>query len=185
MSGRPQEAIEELLANTSQLRNCLLALWDFLSVTPIVSDENKQQSLCNIVWLLGTGGCRLNPDQIVEMENSLKFFSREEVQSLFAWDPLISNLLLNIWEYVHAVAQLNSYPWNISFPVADICNARCTFCTSWLEGRKVMPIETLESFAPVLKHATSFERKYRFFCAFSITNRISVSFGGHRNARVQ
>ena len=153
MPDRPQQFIEDYIADTSKLRNCMLALWDFFTVTPTVHDENKQQSLCKIVLLIGIGGCRLDSDQILEMENSLKFFSREEVRSLFAWDPLISNLLLNIWEYVHAVAELDSYPWNISLPVADICNARCTFCTSWLEGRKVLPIEKLESFSPVLKHA--------------------------------
>ena len=153
MSDRPPMVLEDLFANFSKIRNSLLALWDFFSVTPRVPDENKQQALCKVVWLLGIGGCRLSQEQLLEVESSLKYFSREEVQNLFAWDPVISNLLLNIWEYVHGIAKLSSYPWNISLPVSDICNARCTFCTSWLEGRKVLPVERLESFSAVLQHA--------------------------------
>jgi len=67
--------------------------------------------------------------------------------------PLLQNFATSIWEFAKGVDTLTSYPWNVSIPVADLCNARCTFCTSWLDGRKVIDLEQLEMFEPVLRRS--------------------------------
>jgi len=66
-------------------------------------------------------------------------------------DPFMQNFMLNGWEYARGLARLESKPWNISLPIADVCNARCVFCTSWLEGKDFLPLEKIEAFKEVLK----------------------------------
>jgi len=34
-----------------------------------------------------------------------------------------------------------------------VCNARCTFCTSWLEGREILDLKQLDRFSSVLRNA--------------------------------
>lgn len=68
-------------------------------------------------------------------------------------NPSLQNFALSVWEKVHGQTQLESFPWNITIPVADLCNARCNFCTSWLEGRKVIELEQLDLFEEVLRRA--------------------------------
>jgi pyruvate-formate lyase-activating enzyme len=65
----------------------------------------------------------------------------------------LRNYATSLWEFAHAVDRLQSYPWNISLPIADVCNARCTFCTSWLHGRSLIKLDELERFAEVLRRA--------------------------------
>lgn len=67
--------------------------------------------------------------------------------------PVLQNLATSIWEFAKGIDTLTSYPWNVSIPVADVCNARCTFCTSWLEGRSVLDLDKLPIFEPILKRA--------------------------------
>jgi MoaA/NifB/PqqE/SkfB family radical SAM enzyme len=66
---------------------------------------------------------------------------------------MMRNFALSVWEKVHGKTVLKSYPWNISIPVADLCNARCNFCTSWLEGKKVLELEQLDLFEQVIRRA--------------------------------
>ena len=96
---------------------------------------------------------RLPQPGLDELETRLKPVTLEQVRSAFPDDPWGTNYLVNVWEYVHGVAELSSYPWNISLPVADVCNARCTFCTSWLEGREILDINQLDRFSSVLRNA--------------------------------
>lgn len=79
--------------------------------------------------------------------------SLNEFLTLVPPRPILQNLATSIWEFAKGAATLTSYPWNVSVPVADLCNARCTFCTSWLEGRKVLDLEQLQIFEPILKRA--------------------------------
>src|SRR5262249_48972805 len=67
--------------------------------------------------------------------------------------PWATNFLVNVWEYATGSTHLTSYPWNISLPVADVCNARCNFCTSWLEGREILDLQKVDDFAEVVRHA--------------------------------
>jgi len=96
---------------------------------------------------------RLDQTGMAQLENRLKALSLAQVRSFFPGDAWATNFLVNVWEYVHGVDELTSYPWNISLPVADVCNARCTFCTSWLEGREILDLQQLDRFTSVLQNA--------------------------------
>ena len=98
-------------------------------------------------------GFRLSPTQLEYLEDRIGVLSLEKVRSFFPDDAWGTNFLVNVWEYARGVAELTSYPWNVSLPVADVCNARCTFCTSWLEGREILDLRQLDRFAPLLRHA--------------------------------
>jgi len=84
---------------------------------------------------------------------SVRQLSKEDILRAFASDPWSRNYFVNWWEFYHGAAVLSSYPWNITIPIADVCNARCTFCTSWLEGTRVLEISELSHFAEVLPYA--------------------------------
>jgi len=89
----------------------------------------------------------------VEAGAIVKGYTRDEVRAAFARDELYRNLFLNLWEYEHGETVLQSYPYDVSLPIADICNARCTFCTSWLEGRRMLKLAELDAFEDVIRHA--------------------------------
>ncbi len=94
------------------------------------------------------------PLEIEFLETAAKeFASLRDFLALSPAGMVKQNFATSLWEFAHGVDTLTSYPWNISLPVADVCNARCTFCTSWLEGRKVLDIDQLEAFEPVLRRA--------------------------------
>jgi pyruvate-formate lyase-activating enzyme len=64
--------------------------------------------------------------------------------------------MLNLWECETGADILETYPWNIALPIADVCNARCTFCNSWLSGTAVLKPEQLAPFLEVLPYARLF-----------------------------
>jgi hypothetical protein len=68
-------------------------------------------------------------------------------------DPWLCNYFVNLWKYPNGEDTLISYSYNVTIPIADVCNARCTFCTPWLEGTKVRALEDVDGFADVLRHA--------------------------------
>jgi MoaA/NifB/PqqE/SkfB family radical SAM enzyme len=104
--------------------------------------------------LLGrTGHPRVTPDQLRRIEQELLAATLDEVVGLFPGDRMLSNFVLNLWEWGHGCTTLQSLPWNVSLPISDVCNARCTFCTSWLDGKKQLTLEQLEMFEPVLRSA--------------------------------
>jgi wyosine [tRNA(Phe)-imidazoG37] synthetase (radical SAM superfamily) len=84
---------------------------------------------------------------------AMRYVRKEDVLSEYASDPWSRNYFLNWWEFYHGVAVLSSYPWNVTIPIADVCNARCTFCTSWLEGTRVLELDEVSHFAEVLPYA--------------------------------
>ena len=83
----------------------------------------------------------------------VRAFRREDVEACFHDDAWAANYALNLWEYVNRVDRLETYPWNIALPIADVCNARCTFCNSWLRGQAIMKPQELERFLPLLPTA--------------------------------
>ncbi len=93
----------------------------------------------------------LLPD--TELGPLLATYERDEVQRAFGHDPWYCNRFLNLWEYERGATVLETYPCDISLPIADVCNARCTFCTSWLEGTRMLGLSELDAFEPVLRHA--------------------------------
>src|SRR5262245_22425109 len=100
-----------------------------------------------------TGHARVTPEQLKRLESELATAPLDDIRALFRDDPMLSNFVLNLWECVHGVSEPQSRPWNISLPISDLCNARCTFCTSWLHGRKMLTLKELEKFEPVFRTA--------------------------------
>jgi sulfatase maturation enzyme AslB (radical SAM superfamily) len=96
---------------------------------------------------------RLNAEQLRRVETELSTATLDEVLALFPDDRLLANFVLNLWEWGHGATTLKSLPWNVSLPISDVCNARCSFCTSWFEGRHQLTLEQLEAFEPVLRTA--------------------------------
>ncbi len=78
---------------------------------------------------------------------------KDQVKAIFAHDRWLQNYYLNLWEYVTRQEVLESYPWNVALPIADLCNARCSFCTSWLTGRNVLLPEQLDRYMELLPYA--------------------------------
>jgi MoaA/NifB/PqqE/SkfB family radical SAM enzyme len=89
----------------------------------------------------------------LKAETITRQLTREEIEREYAGDPFFKNYCLNLWEYTHGVDVLTTYPWNVALPLADLCNARCTFCTSWLAGRNVLTLEQFKRYEEVLRYA--------------------------------
>lgn len=87
------------------------------------------------------------------LETELLSVGLDDVLDMFPADRMLSNFVLNIWEWVHGRTTLQSLPWNVSLPISDVCNARCSFCTSWLDGKGQLTLEQLDMFEPVLRTA--------------------------------
>lgn len=99
-----------------------------------------------------------DPRQLVSMtENDARravlTFTRDQINSAWPDDPYNRNYFLNLWECETGQEVLESYPWNISLPVADLCNARCTFCNSWLRGKEFLTFDSLGIYSEVLPYA--------------------------------
>ena len=93
---------------------------------------------------------RVHPKHLARAARRLH---REDILECYDSDPWLRNYFLNWWEFAHGEAVLSTYPWNITIPIADVCNARCTFCTSWLEGTRVLNLDEVPQFAEVLRYA--------------------------------
>jgi wyosine [tRNA(Phe)-imidazoG37] synthetase (radical SAM superfamily) len=87
------------------------------------------------------------------MEREVSRYDIEFIARAFADDPWKRNLMTSYWEFARGETVLRSYPWDVCIPIADTCNARCTFCTSWLEGTQVLDLADLDRFEEVLRHA--------------------------------
>jgi wyosine [tRNA(Phe)-imidazoG37] synthetase (radical SAM superfamily) len=93
------------------------------------------------------------PSELRLLTTVIGQFEREELARAYAHDPWLRNYLVNVWEYVQGEALLTTYPWNVTVPIADVCNARCTFCTSWLEGTRVLSLDEVPKFGEILPFA--------------------------------
>jgi sulfatase maturation enzyme AslB (radical SAM superfamily) len=89
-------------------------------------------------------------DELAEMSTWL---TKDDLREIFSHDPYLYNFALNHWEFVHGVAEMESFPWNVVVPIADLCNASCTFCNSWLRGKRLLKMEELDNFREVLPYA--------------------------------
>jgi pyruvate-formate lyase-activating enzyme len=89
-------------------------------------------------------------EDILETTQTL---TREELNQCLTGDIWQDNRLINTWEYHHRQSKLESYPWRVYLPIADSCNARCEFCTSWLYKDVYLRPSAIDTFAEVLKRA--------------------------------
>lgn len=118
---------------------------DIIEVDPVALKERSRERLKALY----------NPyqyirDDLVEMVTP---FSRDEIKEILGHDPYLLNFALNHWEFAHGVDTLETYPWNVVIPISDLCNASCTFCNSWLRGRKLLEMRELDNFQEVLPYA--------------------------------
>ncbi|MER3425350.1 MAG: hypothetical protein C4293_21050, partial [Nitrospiraceae bacterium] len=147
----PHYTAERLVTGSTRVKKALLCAWQANCPASLRPRATRWLAITSVIRLIQR--FTLAPENLQELEQAMTVLSRREVERLCAGDTWISNFLLNLWEYVRGETTLTTYPWNISLPIADICNARCSFCTSWLDGRHILQIEQLEAFAPVLRHA--------------------------------
>jgi MoaA/NifB/PqqE/SkfB family radical SAM enzyme len=159
---RLKARVDSLTADNEQLRRRVEAQQDRireLRKRPAAEKASKADiddtyGVEHVRLLLGrTRRPRLNAEQLRRVETELMSATLDEVRGLFPDDRLLSNFVLNLWEWGQGRTTLQSLPWNVSLPISDVCNARCSFCTSWFEGRHQLTLEQLESFEPVLRTA--------------------------------
>ena len=79
--------------------------------------------------------------------------TNKEMKKLKRIDPWLHNLILCDREMLGGSVILQSKPWNLALPIADLCNARCTFCVSWLRGGKTLELEELKNYEGLLPYA--------------------------------
>lgn len=91
----------------------------------------------------------LNDDS--KIVDQIAKISPEEIQSLLRYDPWLKNLMMNYWEFAVGRTILTTYPWDVCIPICDVCNARCTFCTSWLEGKEQISLQQLDRFESIVR----------------------------------
>jgi pyruvate-formate lyase-activating enzyme len=140
---------------SDQRTQWLLCMRNIATALPAELTAEKVAAVRTLAGMVGTRGCVVDGAELQCLERAARTLSREEICSLFPNDAWVTNFLLSIWEYVTGEEELKSVPWNVTLPVADLCNARCIFCTSWLEGRRFLEIEALDGFEPVLRRAVS------------------------------
>jgi MoaA/NifB/PqqE/SkfB family radical SAM enzyme len=159
---RLKSRVDSLTAENEQLRRRLDAQQEKIrefrqrpaATKASKSDIDETYGIEHVRLLLGTTKRpRLNAEQLRRVETELASATLDEVLALFPDDRLLSNFVLNLWEWGHGKTTLQSLPWNVSLPISDVCNARCSFCTSWFDGQHQLTLEQLELFEPVLRTA--------------------------------
>lgn len=85
-----------------------------------------------------------------EREALREYYLRQPVEGAHVW----ANYVVNLWEYEHGVEDVTSYPWNVTIPMTEVCNAVCTFCSSPLvPDPKALAVHEIHHFGDVLRHA--------------------------------
>jgi Radical SAM superfamily len=85
-----------------------------------------------------------------DRETLRAYYLRQPVEGADVW----ANYAVNLWEYEHGVEELTSYPWNITIPMTEVCNATCTFCSSPLvPSPKAFAVHEVKHFADALRYA--------------------------------
>ena len=100
-----------------------------------------------LLWALKTS------DLDFLLGTNIEHLDREYLIEATSSDPWIQNIILNHWEFKNGKTVLQTYPWMITVPIVDLCNARCTFCNSWLTGRDMTTLEKLENFETLFRFA--------------------------------
>ncbi len=89
----------------------------------------------------------------------IRQYDREELRAYYLRQPVEgaevwANYVVNLWEYEYGVEEVTSYPWNIAIPMTEVCNARCTFCSSPLVADpKASTVHEIRHFAEALRYA--------------------------------
>ncbi|HEX8139707.1 MAG TPA: radical SAM/SPASM domain-containing protein [Pyrinomonadaceae bacterium] len=97
----------------------------------------------------------LNPDAIplAKLESLLSKLTEEEVRRLYRHDPWLENYVFNVWEKVQGRTVLHSYPWHMAVSLADLCNAKCAFCTCSVATSGLLDLAVLPGLIKVARYA--------------------------------
>jgi pyruvate-formate lyase-activating enzyme len=110
----------------------------------------RESAILGILSFFMRYAFRIGDDKYQELEAIAEKLEPDDVRCLFPDDPWLQNFITSAIEYKRGETQLTTYPWNITLPIADLCNARCTFCTSWLSGRALIKLEQVDAFKELL-----------------------------------
>ena len=125
---------------------------DLSNYSMSVPDETKPEKDVMVELVLGNGSG--NGKKKVRL--NIRDLSLDDIKQRFRDDPWMENYMANMWEYATGQTLCRTYPWNVTIPVADICNASCPFCTSWFSGKRYLELDELEAYRPVLRYAQHF-----------------------------
>jgi wyosine [tRNA(Phe)-imidazoG37] synthetase (radical SAM superfamily) len=145
----------ELIAVINRINHYIRAGKGTLALKMIERDLGNSSKSLEILQKIKKYYSALQLAQINEKEIDGKVaeFSKDELESFFKIDPYFLNFIVNKWEYATGQSEMTAYPWNIYLPISDSCNAKCVFCSAWIDGKKYLPIEMLDNLSPVLKNA--------------------------------
>jgi MoaA/NifB/PqqE/SkfB family radical SAM enzyme len=90
---------------------------------------------------------------IAELSERLRGWDEGGLRRALGHDPWLHNIALSVWERDHQRAEVASLPWHQSFVIVEHCNARCAFCSYWLNSESVIDQAVFERLRPVLRFA--------------------------------
>ena len=147
LNSLPSRAARRLLLRPGAMRGFILSACQTASRSGVLPNHAKRLAVTTLIWIIGWS--HLAAKLLPKLEDAMAAFSREEVKQLYADDPWVSNLLLNMWEYIHGETTLTSYPWNISLPIADgATRAALSVRHGWKGGK----FWTSSSWNPLLRY---------------------------------
>lgn len=110
--------------------------------------------------LLKAVGVRRKPSPIEipvgVLEKQLVRASEAQVRRRYKDDPWLQNYVLNVWEKVHGRTELTTYPWHQALSLADLCNAKCEFCTYSLATSGLLHLDALPKVLKIAPYARTF-----------------------------
>ena len=95
----------------------------------------------------------------VDLMRHVRSYDREALRSHYLRQSILgaevwANYVVNLWEYERGVQELTSRPWNITIPITEVCNAKCTFCSSPLvPAPEETTVEQIRYFGEALRYA--------------------------------
>jgi pyruvate-formate lyase-activating enzyme len=149
---QPVEFLQLMAPGMAHYAPCLRPYQNYARIFGVNPPPAAERAL-KVCANLHRWGARLTPLQLDVLEDVARGMTATELQIMLGHDPWLLNFVRSVWEYVHGITELESCPWNISLPIADICNARCTFCTAWFDGRNLVKLEQIEAFAEVISRS--------------------------------
>jgi sulfatase maturation enzyme AslB (radical SAM superfamily) len=90
---------------------------------------------------------------LASLESALAHMTEEEIRGRYREDPWLENYVLNVWEKVHGRTVLTSYPWHMALSLADVCNAKCSFCWCSVATTGLLDLEMLPRLMKVARYA--------------------------------
>ena len=80
-------------------------------------------------------------------------WSEDRLREAFGHDPWLENYILSVWERDQGRPVVSSHPWHQAFIVVEHCNARCGFCSYWLNEVSITERDFYEHMRPVMRYA--------------------------------